>query len=108
MTSDEQNDEIAHMARERASLKRELVCMDNRLGRYQKALLQASGALAQGIHLRAQGAGVMVPAIDGLHEAQQERELPSLPEIAKLQADRDSARGRLKELDTALDALGIA
>ncbi len=107
MTDDEQNAAIADMATERASLKRALICMDHRLEHYQKALSQASMALMQDIPLRSNGDGITAPVIPGLYEGGKERDLPCFAKIVKLQDDRRQGRERLKDLDAALDGLGI-
>ena len=108
MTGDEKNAEIASVADERAELKRALICMDNKITRYRKALSQTSVALSRGLHLREDGDVVIVPGIDGLYDGENDRELPtSLSEIVALQKGRATAHAHLKELDQSLDDLGI-
>ena len=108
MTEAEKDAEIGCMAIERAALKRTLICMDNKVGRYQWALSQASVAPSLDAPLRENGDGVIVPAIGDLHEGESERELPGFPAIVELQVARRRARQRLKELDDVLDGLGIS
>lgn len=96
MTRDEQDAEIASMARDRRKLLREIACLENKIERIRRALSEINAAIAAGQKLHEVRDEGIVTSRDGTT-------LPPVEDIMKAQNRLLEARNELAVLEERLD-----
>ena len=98
MTREEQNAELIAMVAERNALRREIVCLENKLERIAQALRQVNAAIGAKSKLHViQGDGIAA-GIDGVT-------LPPISDILETQNRRIEAEERLAVLNWRIDGV---
>jgi len=94
MTNDEEDRIIAEMVRERRELKRSLVCLEEKLRRAENGFYEATKAV-RSFQSKASNNQIHPP---------EHVTYPDIEEFRGLLKNIESARARIQEIDTALNA----